>query len=107
HRVEPLPEVVERFRRTTADLPAPAADVVRGELRLPKDLFRLPRAPVNELGTQLDRYGCVAITMGEDTAADPLACFDHQDVVAALVQSARGGEPRRAGADDYDVGLVR
>src|SRR5437763_771909 len=61
--VEPPPEVVEWFGRTTADLPPPTADVVRGELRLPQDLFRLRRAAMNELGAELDRHRRVAITM--------------------------------------------
>src|SRR5262249_17340518 len=40
---------------------------------------------------------------GPDAAADAIARFEDDDRLARLRQSARGGEPGVAGADDTDV----
>lgn len=61
---------------------------------------------MNELGAEFDWHARGAVVNGPDPSTDTVACLEYGYVDTAVVQCARRGEPRSAGADDQNVGLL-
>ena len=100
-----LPEIPGRDEPFAATLPSLAAHVDGEQPRLANDRHHLRRAPMHELGAELDRCGGARIAMREDSSANAIARLEHFHAHAALAQRTRGGESGHTGAHDDDVRL--
>jgi hypothetical protein len=64
-------------------------------------------AAVHEFGAELDRYGRVAVAMGENPAANPIPCLENDNIDSLGHQLTGCGESGCSGAQDENVGLSR
>src|SRR6266496_157750 len=103
HRVETLPEIVLRAESGRARLEMGIGEAIDQKTRLAGDVEDLVAPAVNELRAELDRKRPAAHASREDPAAHPRAGLENGDGEPGRREPLRGGEPRRAGADDEDI----
>src|SRR5919108_4727301 len=96
--VELLPEVVHAREPAALGAPALAGDIARGEARFPDDLRSLRRAPVYELGAELDRQRNPGVAERQHASADAIARLEEQHRQPRRAKLASGGQASNAGA---------
>ena len=103
HRVEPCPEIVLPTESGRGCLETGIGETVDQHTRFAGDFEDLVAPAVNELGAELDWKRPATDASREDPPARPGAGLEDGDREPGGREPLRGGETRRAGADDDDV----
>jgi len=103
HRVEPRPEIGLPAESGRGRLEMGIGEAIDQKARLAGDLEDLVAPAVDELGAELDGKRPAAHASREDPAARSRSGLEDGDGEPGGREPLRGGEPRRAGADDDDV----
>ena len=101
-----LPEISGLAELAIFEIPVALAGLVEFEVGPLGEMPERWRLAVHKFSAEFDGNWSSRIFVSEDAAADASACFEYDDSAAGNAEVARGGQARRAGADDQDIRSV-